>query len=93
MEFDDVRDPRHPEPARGERQCGHTPNAARISADWLLGGGMEDSALRGKAIFLPQPLNMDERSLPQAIDGVLNRGNGNGVVVHRVVRSDPHQLQ
>jgi hypothetical protein len=36
---------------------------------------------------------MDERSLPQAIDGVLNRGNGNGVVVHRVVRSDPHQLQ
>jgi len=37
---------------------------------------MQHSALGGEAVLLPQPLDMDQRSLPQAVNGVLKHGEG-----------------
>ena len=83
MEFDDVGDARDPEPARRERESGNAPDAARISAAGFVGRGMEHPALGGEAVLVPHPLDMDERRLPQAVDRVLERGDGDGVVLHR----------
>ena len=34
-----------------------------------------------KAVLLPQALEMDQRRLPQAVDGVLQRGERDGVLL------------
>ena len=61
---------------------------------------VEHAALGGEAVLRPQPLDMDERRLTQAIDGVLERGDRDGVVefgpvrplLPRVARHNPHLI-
>ena len=64
----------------GERQRGHAAHAAAFPRARLMGHVMQHAALGGEAIFGPDPLDVDERGLAQAVDGVLKRGNGDGVI-------------
>jgi hypothetical protein len=50
---------------------------------------MQDAALGSETVLLPKPLDMDERRLPQAIDGMLDRRDGDEVAVHRTLPSFP----
>src|SRR4051794_4415944 len=42
---------------------------------------VQHPALGGEPVLRPQPLDVDQRRLPQTIDGMLKRGNGEGVVI------------
>ena len=42
---------------------------------------VQDAAFGREAILLPEPLDMDQRGLSQAIDGMLQRGERDGIVV------------
>ena len=93
MELDDVGDAGEAEPARGERHGGDAADAARIAGAGLVRPRMQHTPLGGEAVLLPHPLDMDERRLPQAIDGVLDGGDGDGVVLHRAfpIRPQPSE--
>ena len=43
------------------------------------GPGVQHMALGGQAVVGPEPLDMDQRRLPQAVDGVLQRRERNGL--------------
>ena len=48
---------------------------------------MHDAAFGGETIFLPQPLDMDQRGLTQTIDRVLKGGERDGVSISSIAAS------
>ena len=51
---------------------------ARIAGAGLVCRRMQHASFGGEAVLLPHPLDMDERRLPQAIDGMLEAEMGMG---------------
>ena len=71
VKLDEIGDAGELQAAAGKRQSVDAPNAAREASARLIDAGMKHAPFRGETVFLPQPLDMNQRRLPQAIDCVL----------------------
>ena len=85
-ELHEIGDACDVQPSRGQRQRGDAPDAALRPAHGFVGMDMQRLALGGESIFRPEPFEMNQRRLPQAIDGMLQRGEGNGFAERRSLR-------
>jgi hypothetical protein len=93
VELDDVGQSHESQPPRGERHRRDAPKPTRVPRARLLSRGVEDAPLGGEAVLLPQPLDMDERRLPEAIDAMLECRDGDGVVDHQALTPPVRSLR
>jgi hypothetical protein len=78
-ELHQVGDAHEIEPSTGERQCGDAAYAALFARSSLVRPLMQHVPLGGETVLGPHAFEVNERCLAQAINGVLERGDGDRV--------------
>src|SRR5690606_33410335 len=79
MKLDKVGDAGNAKAGGAEREPRLAPHAARLAAFSTVGDLVQHAALGREPVLRPQPLQMDEGRLSQAIDGVLQGREGDRV--------------
>lgn len=83
VEINEIGDAGNAKGFTAQLQGGHAPHAAGLAPARLAGGNVKDAALGCKTVFFPKPFEMNQRSLTQAVDGVLQRRQRNGFACRR----------
>ena len=81
VEFDDVTLAGNSQPQRAHRHPAGDPDARARLVRAVVSPGVHDFSLGGEFVFRPSLLDMDQRALPRAIQPVLERGDGNELVL------------
>ena len=79
-ELDQIGSAGQVQPPTGQRQGQNPPHPARLAGSALVSHRVQHVALGGKAVLGPEPFQMDQRGLPQAINRMLQRREGNGLL-------------
>lgn len=79
-QFDRIGPAHDAESFTTQDHAAHDPRAATKISARQIGSLVEDPSRRSCGIFLPDPLNMDERCLPLAVNEVLQAGQRHEIV-------------
>ena len=81
--LDEVGDTGEVQPTAGKRQRHDTAQAPTPAVGRFVSYLMQNAPLRGEAVLFPQPLDMDQRRLPHAINRMLQGGERNRIIQFR----------
>ena len=83
VKFHQIGDTCQVQPFRGQRQSHRAPHPAQLAAPALVDHGMQHVPFSGEPVLRPESFEMDQRSLAQAVDGVLNGRKRDGFLLRQ----------